>query len=239
MANKNKTGIPSTEEIVEEMFSHLQKKQPRVLSKDFIRSNFSEACESAFNEAHRIYDLHQDEFLDKLGSEIIGKAAKDRFTAEDVKSLVREAVRRGTKAEMTLKQSRASRAGKTFELVMMRLLTKIDIKNEHLTDEDGKLRRIDIVVPDKRTAMNNPFKAHFLSLKTSLKDRWKLVVEDMYEGQRTYLITLLQKETISKNVIDKITEAGIQLYIPDRIKKEQFPNNGKVKKLSDLPGDLE
>jgi hypothetical protein len=210
------------------------------MSKDFIKSNFSKACEAAFDEAHRIYNLHQDGFLDRLSSDIVEGKGKTKFTLDDVKSLVREAVGHGTEAEMTLKQSRASRAGKAFELIVMRLLHMIDIKNEHITDEpDGSnLRRIDIVVPDKRTAAEDPFKAHFLSLKTSLKDRWKLVVEDMAEGQRTYLITLLQGEKISKNVVDKIALAGMKFYIPDGIKDSLFPNNGKVKRLSDLPSDL-
>jgi len=75
-------------------------------------------------------------------------------------------------------------------------------------------------------------------MMTSLKDRWKLVVEDQKQGQRTYLLTLLQREKLTKEVADKIVKAGILLYIPDQIKEEQFPNKQGINKLSDLPKSL-
>lgn len=239
MSSSRKTGIPPTEEIVDDAFENIRKNQPNKLTHDFIQDNFSEVSELLFGEAYRIYLEHEKNSKKNLKNEILDAYRSSSFSRKDVSEIIDEAIEKASSFEKSLKQSRAARAGKAYELITMRLLDKIGIRNEHITQEDKKsgLRRIDIVVPDRKTAVEDPDHARFLSLKTSLKDRWKLVVEDQRPGQRTYLLTLLQREKLTKEVADKTTVAGIILYVPDRVKVD-FPNNTRVRKLTDLPRDL-
>jgi len=234
---KGTTGIPETSSIISEALKNIKSKDPAKLEPKYIEQNFSELCELIFYEAYNVYQKLENDSLDDLGNSLLKKFYKKNFTEHDFKKMLSEVIVESTSFEKKLKQSRAARAGKAFELIVMRLLVEIGIPNEHITIEDKKsgLRPIDIVVPNRETAISDSFKAHFLSLKTSLKDRWKLVVEDQKQGQRTYLLTLLQREKLSKAVADKIVDAGILLYIPDKIKKEQFPNKKGVSGLSELP----
>ena len=237
---KTKLDIPGTNEIILEAVRKIEAKDPEKLQASYIEKNFSELCEIIFDEAYRIYQQHERNILDDLSDSLLKKFYRKNFSEADFKKMISEVVFESTSIEKSLKQSRASRAGKSFELIVMKLLDEIGIPNEHITTEDKKsgLRPIDIVVPDTKTAIHDPFKAHFLSLKTSLKDRWKLVVEDQNQGQRTYLLTLLQREKLTKEVADKIVNAGILLFIPDKIKQEQFPNKQGINKLSDIPKNL-
>src|SRR3990172_2675522 len=237
---RSTTGIPETGIIISEAIKNIESIHPNKLQPTYIKKNFSEMCEMIFYETYAIYQKHENNSLANLGDSFLRKFYKKNFSEDDFKKMINEVIVESTTFEKSLKQSRASRAGKAFEIIVMRLLDEIGIPNEHITKEDKKsgLRPIDIVVPDRKTAVHDSFKAHYLSLKTSLKDRWKLVVEDQRQGQRTYLLTLLQREKISKEVADKIVKAGILLFIPDQIKLQQFQNKQGVCKLSDLPKSL-
>lgn len=211
-----------------------------MLKSDFITKNFSHIVKLVFDESYKIYLKYENKLIEKLTQDTLDKTKKNTFTKDEVKIILGNIVHESITLEKSLKQSRYARAGSTFEIIVKTLLDKIGIKSEHITKEDKKsgLRPIDLVIPDRKTAIEQPDKAHFLSLKTSLKDRWKLVVEDQTQGQRTHLITLLQKEKLTDEVAKKIIDRGIFLYIPDEIKVEFFPKNNRVRKLSDLPGKV-
>jgi len=235
-----KTGIPGTEKIISDAFGDVTKKTSQKLKPDYIRKNFSELNELLFYRAYEIYIKHEEKVKADLAKSILARSNKKSYSPKDVEEILLAAVPEAARFEKSLMQSRASRAGKSYELIVMRLLDIMKIPNEHITKEDKKsgLRPIDIVIPDRKTAIENPDQAQFLSLKTSLKDRWKLVVEDQKQGQRTHLLTLLQNERISKDVVDKIYDKGIFLYIPDGKKEDLFPNNPRIRNLSDLPSKI-
>lgn len=235
-----RTGIISTDDILKEAWDDISRASPEKTKPAYVERHFSDMCELYFYGANEIYQKHERKALEDLSDEILQKYGKATFTKDEVKAIVRQATVEASRFEKSLKQSRASRAGKSFELIISNLLRNMGIKNEKITKEDKKtgLRLIDIVVPDVETAKSHPDKAMFLSLKTSLKDRWKLVVEDQQPGQRTYLLTLMQREKLTREVAEKIVAAGIVLYVPDKIKDDQFPKKSGIRKLSDLPRDL-
>ena len=229
--------IPTTKKIIAESYEKIKKDKPEMLESDFITKNFSQIVELVFDESYKIYLKYENRIIEKLTQSTLDKIDKDTLTKDEVKIILGKIVKESITLEKSLKQSRYARAGSTFETIVKGLLEKIGIQSEHITKEDKKsgLRPIDLVIPDRKTAIEQPDKAHFLSLKTSLKDRWKLVVEDQTQGQRTHLITLLQKEKLTDEVAKKIIDRGIFLYIPDKIKEECFPKNTRVRKLSVLP----
>lgn len=237
--DKPKLDMPSTDEIIEEALDEVRKKKK--LDKAYVRKNFSEVTDLLFATAYGVYLRHEKAAQDGLRDSILRGHAKDSFSKDDVRKMIDETIARTSSFEKSLKQSRAARAGRSLEIIVMRLLDILGIPNEHITKEDEKsdLRRIDIVVPDRKTAIRDPDKAKFLSLKTSLKDRWKLVIEDKKPDQTTYLITLLQREKLTKEVAEKIGNAGVFTYVPDAVKTSQFTNNSRVRRLSDLPDALD
>ena len=234
---KIKTDIPSTKKIIAESYQKIKKENQSMLEPEYITKNFSVIIELLFDESYKTYLKYENKVIEDLTQKTLDKIQKDVLTKAEVKTILHTIVQESITVEKSLKQSRYARAGSTFEIIVQTLLDVIGIKSEHITREDKKsgLRPIDLVIPDRKTAIERPDDAHFLSLKTSLKDRWKLVVEDQRQGQRTHLITLLQKEKLTDEVAQKIIDRGIFLYIPDDIKRECFSKNTQVRKLSSLP----
>ena len=211
-----------------------------MLEPKFIREKFSAVTELFFQYAYEIYLAYENTVIERLTKDALGRIDKDTLRKPEVAVLLKDIVRDAITTEKSLKQSRYARAGTTFEIIVQTLLKEIGIQSERVKKEDKKsgLRRIDLVIPDIKTAIESPDNAHFLSLKTSLKDRWKLVGEDQRQGQRTHLATLLQREKLTAGVAQKIMDRGIFIYIPDQVKDECFPNNPLVRKISDLPSRL-
>lgn len=228
--------IPGVDVILAEAISKVRKDRPGLLTRESTTDRFSDAVESVFDAAYAAYRDHEKHVIDGF---IEGKMSGwDETTAlKDIKKDAREMAYGIVDLEKSLKQSRASRAGKTFEKVIQELLRIAGIPSESVTrgDPKYKLSRIDLVIPDRKTAVETPDKAHFLSLKTSLRERWKQVVEEQSSGQRTHLVTLLQKETLPNSVARQIVDRGLFLYVPDRVKADRFPDEPRIRGLSDLP----
>jgi len=228
--------IPPNRAIVKEAIERLEKERPGTLSAESIRANFSDSVEMLFEAAYKTYQKYAAEDKEAEIFKRIGRL-KDTYSGDEVVDLVRKIMADSARLEMSHKQSRSVRAGKSFEIIVQDLLGRIGIPSEGVTRENKKagLRRIDLVIPDKATAIRSPDMAHFLSLKTSLKERWMQVAEEQTQGQRTHLITLLQKETISNEVASKITDRGIFLYVPDRVKNDRFASNPRIRGISEIP----
>lgn len=233
-------GIPNTVQIVVEARELMEKERPGSLSVESIRNNFSDSVETLFEYTHTVFQEYKKRALDREAHTVLDNTDKEKFTRDEVIAMISGIRDKSTSAGMSMGQSLISRTGNTLEVIVQSLLRDLGISVEVVTDKDKKsgLRRIDLVIPDKVTATRSPDKAHFLALKTSLRERWAQVVEQQRPGQRTHLLTLLQKETISNETATKITDSGIFLYVPDRVKDDRFADNVRIRRLSDLPSSV-
>lgn len=210
---------------------------PGLLTPTGIKDNFYGAVKALFDTTYDLYGRYQNVEVEALASRIINRTPKQTFTKDDMRAICIEAINSSMSLEKSLKQSRAARAGMSFEIIIKSLLEDIGIQSERVTREvkSVHLRRIDLVIPDKKTAIEAPDKAHFLSLKTSLKERWMQVAAEQAQGQRTHLVTILQGEILSNAVAMKIIDRGIFLYVPDPVKNDRFPKEPKIRQISDIP----
>ncbi len=142
------------------------------------------------------------------------------------------------KMELDLGNMRKARGGKSFEKIIMKLLTYIGIPNE---SPKGKfkehLKRIDIIVPNAELAIETPDKSYSLTCKRTLRERWKQEVPQARLNQRIYLLTM--DPSLSLGKANEINEKGLIAYVPDSIaKSEIFKKLGWIRKLSELPKEL-
>lgn len=232
----SRTGIPGVDEIVREAIAKIRKKDPDMLTPEAVLNCFSDAVEAVFGATYDAYKRHERGRIEAYKKGFT-EGLPEMVPRKRVEEIVCEVGDGIINLEKSLKQSRASRAGKSLERIVQELLALVGIPSEAVTRGDKKynLDRIDLVIPDRQTAISNPDKAHFLSLKTSLRERWKQVIEEQQPGQRTHLITILQGETLGNNAAEEIVKHGIFLYLPDRVKKDRFPDEPRIRKLSDLP----
>lgn len=138
-------------------------------------------------------------------------------------------------------QSRRSRAGKEFEhiieLILMGAGIPIDsqgnIGKESFVEKGlGKL--VDAVSPGVTEFEINKRNCVLISAKTTLRERWQEVPEEMGRtGAREMFLATLD-EKVSKNVLDTLYEANIQLTTTRSNKEAHFPDNNRVLTFEDL-----
>ncbi len=134
---------------------------------------------------------------------------------------------------------RKARGGKTFELLLQKCLDSIGIPAEIPKGKEirQKLRRIDLVIPDVQTALETPDKSIFLTCKRTLRERWKQEIPQIGPNQTVYLITIDQE--LSEQKAQEIQSHNLIAFVPDNLKQQKHAQSSWIRKLSDLPKDLQ
>jgi len=77
----------------------------------------------------------------------------------------------------------------------------------------------------------------FLSVKRTLRERWKQAIPERKPGWRVFLITIDEELSIGK--ADEINSLGMILYVRDELAcKASLENKPWIRRLSDLPKDI-
>lgn len=132
-------------------------------------------------------------------------------------------------------QSRRSRAGKEFESIIELIFIGAGIfidsqanigKQEFIDKGLGKL--VDLVSPGVLEYIINKRNTVLISAKTTLRERWQEVPEEMGRtGAREMFLATLDKQ-ISSDVLDTLYEANIQITTTREIKESYYHNNDRV-----------
>ncbi|WP_142919887.1 type II restriction endonuclease [Peribacillus glennii] len=143
-------------------------------------------------------------------------------------------------------QSRRSRAGKEFEYAIYKLL----IHSKILCDDQGILgnerfqavglgKLVDFAIPGVKEYKLEKHKCALVSMKTTLRERWAEVPEELNRtgAQSMYLLTL--DDSISKNKINTIYNHNVHLVVPDSEKDLKYADNPKVYGLSSFMSELD
>jgi hypothetical protein len=141
--------------------------------------------------------------------------------------------------------SRRSRAGKEFEFIMETILLRsvIMFDNQGVigskifkTEKLGKL--VDCVVPGVAEYEIEKRKCALISMKTSLRERWQEVPEELKRtgAQEMFLLTL--DEGVSKNTIESLSSHNITLVVPDDVKESKYDSYHSVYGLTQFLFEL-
>jgi hypothetical protein len=114
---------------------------------------------------------------------------------------------------LSASQTRKSRAGRSFEHHMQRLFQDGRVRHEEQVVMGG--RRPDFVLPDIKT-LDKKGDAIIVSLKTTLRERWKQVGMERFGGA-VFLATV--DDRVSGDVIEEMESQKISLLVPESLKK--------------------
>lgn len=140
-------------------------------------------------------------------------------------------------------QSRRSRAGKEFEAIIELILLGANISIDsqgnigkaHFAQRGlGKL--VDAVSPGVIEFVENKRNTVLISAKTTLRERWQEVPEEMGRTGASEMFLATLDESISQEVFDTLYEANIQVTTTRRIKEEHYKTNNRVLTFEDLIG---
>ena len=138
-------------------------------------------------------------------------------------------------------QSRRSRAGKEFENILELVLagagvfcdSQGNIGKKHFEDKGlGKL--VDLVTPGVVEYEINKTKTVLISAKTTLRERWQEVPEEMGRTaiREMYLATL--DDSISANVLDTLYDSNVIVVTTKAIKENRYSNNPRILSFEEL-----
>lgn len=138
-------------------------------------------------------------------------------------------------------QSRRARAGKEFEAIIELLFMGAGIELDSQGNiaskffaEKGLGKSVDLVIPGAIEFGINKRNVLLISAKTTLRERWQEVAEEMSRTgvSEIYLATLDNK--ISDKVLDNLYESNIVLVTLKHIKEEKYSHTPKVIAFEEL-----
>ena len=140
-------------------------------------------------------------------------------------------------------QRRRARAGNSLELHIRRIFTEEGLVEGHDFDyrpESEPNREPDFLFPSAAAYHDSSFPEHrlrMLAAKTTLKDRWRQILEEARRVQTKHLLTL--QEGVSENQLREIREAGVRLVVPESL-HGYYPEAepGQIQSLQSFIGDV-
>ncbi|PYC99557.1 hypothetical protein B4U78_016250 [Microbacterium esteraromaticum] len=127
---------------------------------------------------------------------------------------------------LSLTQSRRVKAGKELENIVELIFKACDIpiKKQGIIKEKGVKKIIDLISPSPENYQINPEKVILISCKTTLRERWQEVLEEIrdIQGPQIFLVTLDKK--FSDSLLSSLTKFNIQLVVLETVKRNYLTN---------------
>ena len=192
-------------------------------------------CWSDFLKEENLFTAHMLEYL------IPFQSYPDADAQEAIKKYVGSFPEHIYQLCLSNTQSRRSRAGKEFEHIIELILigagVPLDSQGNIGKDyfvEKGLGKLVDTVSPGVVEFEINKRNSVLISAKTTLRERWQEVPEEMGRtgAREMFLVTLDEK--ISENVLNTLYEANIQLTTTAANKEKNLDNNDRVLSFEDL-----
>lgn len=165
----------------------------------------------------------------------------DKLSKEEIQEKVAKIVGDSTgrifpyiyQLSLSTTNSRRSRSGKVFETLIesfFRILeypfnTQSSIKSGHYWNLGKK---VDLIVPDVEKYLQNRAKCAVVTMKTSLRERWQEVAEELQRTSVPHIYLLTLDPNISSNLVETIKRYNITLVVLKK-DKEKFPDSDNVK----------
>jgi len=146
------------------------------------------------------------------------------------------------KIEMSLGQSRVTRAGDTVERILDYLLTRLGIPCERKVSYPKRNgEALDLVVPSADTLRKEPTRAVIISVKREVRERWREIVGEAYILREIHKIPdniwfITLTGDISDYIVSSMVALKIRVYVPDQF-YPQFKALG-AKSISQMFDDL-
>lgn len=205
-------------------------------SKEFFLKNASEIVTELRNKCWEEFKPLEKSFTSKMLKELIDSdyiSKLDPITA--ITCFIEQYPEHIYALTLSNTQSRRSRAGKEFESIIELIFIGAGIfidsqgnigKQEFIDKGLGKL--VDLVSPGVLEYIINKRNTVLISAKTTLRERWQEVPEEMGRtGAREMFLATLDKQ-ISADVLDTLYEANIQITTTSEIKEAYYADNDRV-----------
>lgn len=137
--------------------------------------------------------------------------------------------------------SRRSRSGKTFEKIIEACMDVYNYPYQNQSSlgkeffNKNKLgKKVDLIVPEASAYENDRSKCAVVTAKTSLRERWQEVAEELQRTNVPHIYLLTADESVTSNVVDIIANYNITLIVYESEKIKKFAQKSKVYSFSNF-----
>ncbi|RCW17629.1 restriction endonuclease [Streptococcus gallolyticus] len=224
------------------IYRHFEKLGLTSQSIEYFFKNASYIMEQLRENSWNEFQAKEHEFTSKMLSALYTtKDVENMTSSEAIAWFVEKFPMHIYNLNLSNTQSRRSRAGKEFEAIIELILIGADIpmdsqgnigKKFFLDKGLGKL--VDIVSPSSSEYVINKRNTVLISAKTTLRERWQEVPEEMGRtgAREMFLVTL--DNTISQEVIETLNDANIQVVTTYSIKEANYKKYHSVISIENL-----
>ncbi len=178
-----------------------------------LKANFSKAVSELQLAIYDLYLKREKEAAAEAIKEIFSPAVATANSNEQALSIVADKFGVLDKFSLSLSQSRKSRAGTAFEVLVSELFSKMSYPYTPQPNIGGSTP--DYVLPSENWYNRYPSDCIIFTLKRTLRERWRQIVTESSSG-KIYLATIDDK--VSRPGLAKMMEHNITLVVPSNIK---------------------
>lgn len=198
----------------------------------WLKAHFSELVANVQAEAYDDFKKHQIKAAPKAIADAVACRLKGVVSIRDVRKAIKRAFPELNAFFLSLTQSRRSRAGDSFQVVMNELLRRLGYPFTPKPQLDGNP---DLVLPSKAHYERSPMDCVVLTLKTTLRERWRQVVTEGAKGTHFYLATIDEK--LSAKELGEMSAKKVFVVVPQSAKEGRYSAHDNVLSFEDFIED--
>ena len=178
------------------------------------KKHFSDLVEELQVSAYKRYLQHESKAWTVAFASVFGPKLHECNTPEKVSSVIGDYFYTFDRFFLSRTQSRRSRAGGAFEVILEGLFKRLQYPYESQPEIDGNP---DFVFPSVNLYKKNAQDAIVFTAKRTLRERWRQIVTEGAKGLGFFLATIDDK--VSEAQIKEMKGARIHLAVPSKLRE--------------------
>ena len=185
------------------------------MNKEYIKQNFSTLVTDTQLKAYEIFLNSQQEAWSKTIDRYVTDYLAEETTRSEVTEFLTENFVEFNSFFLSLTNSRRPRAGSAFQYIIKDLFIRLGYPFEEQAEIDGKP---DFILPSVQHFNENPMDCIILTIKRSLRERWRQITTEGKKGLGFFLATI--DNGLSENALKEMLDNRIYVVVPEELKKE-------------------
>lgn len=216
-----KKRLPDNQQILSLARSEMQKGE--MADETRIIAAPSEFVANFQRTAYAIYKVHEQAALAEGLAEYAVSRLKFPASETDVREFFDRSADDFNEIFLSLSQSRKSRAGAALEHVVEVMFRAAGVPFESARLLNGKP---DFILPSKEHYDRNPTDCLIVTVKQTLRERWRQVTTEGHRARKVYLITI--DAAVKTADLSEMNLSGITLVVPAALKKNRYDASDNV-----------
>jgi len=209
--------MPTPSQIVAEAQISLKSTHSDILrNKQSISENLDQLIYELLNQEYELFKEHQQRVGVTMLSEYLQGAewadSQDIRDHLDVQAYTVAAFSDIDQIFLSFAQARRARAGNSFERHLAYLLNLLELPFQEQQVINGKP---DFLLPNAQLYRDNPSDVVLISVKRTLRERWRQIIIEGVKTSRYFLATI--DENQSKDALDEMAQNRVFLVVPQAI----------------------